>query len=236
MDNIEITIVANNRSAGKQVAYKAASPIQISKGLGITDAGATGHFLQPRVPAINTRRTKNPISISQPDGGKLKSTHECEIDNPLLLKAATKAPIVPGLAHTSLVSIKILIDAGCFVTYGKNVIVYYEEKVVWMGPRENLTGLWVLPIKIKQNIITKRRKGIQKHTSTNMYQISSREEIIKYLHQCLFCPPKSTLLKAIKNNQLAMWPGLTAEAVKKILANNMPRHQQRPYEATAEGY
>ena len=59
MDNDEITIVANNRSTGKQLAYNAASLIQISKDLGIADAGATGHFLQPGAPAINMKRTPN---------------------------------------------------------------------------------------------------------------------------------------------------------------------------------
>ena len=88
-----------------------------------------------------SKEQNNSISISQSDGGKLESTHKCEIDNPLLPKAARKAHIILGLAHTSLVSINMLIDAGCFVTYGENVIVYYKEKVVWMGPRENLTGL-----------------------------------------------------------------------------------------------
>ena len=101
------------------------------------------------------QKNKNPISISQLDGGKLKSTHECEIDNLLLPKAARKAHIVLGLAHTSLVPIKILIDAGWCVTYGENVIVYYEEKVVWMGQREHLTGLWVLPLKHGQKTIPK---------------------------------------------------------------------------------
>ena len=82
-----------------------------------------------------TRRTgnqhkanKKTISLSQLDVGRLESTHECEIDNPKLPKAARKAHIVPGLVHTSLVSIKMLIDRGCFVTYGENVIVYYKEK------------------------------------------------------------------------------------------------------------
>ena len=87
--------------------------------MGIADAGATGHFLQPGAPAINIKRASNPISISQPDGKKIVSTHECEIDNPNLPKAERKAHIVPGLAHTSLVSVKMLIDAGCFVTYRK---------------------------------------------------------------------------------------------------------------------
>lgn len=95
MDDAEITIIANNRSTCKQLAYEAASPIQISKDLGIVDAGATGHVLQSGAPAINIKRTENPISISQPDGGKLESTHECKIDNPLLPKAKRKAHIVP---------------------------------------------------------------------------------------------------------------------------------------------
>ena len=93
MNDDEITVVANNKSIQKQLAQKAASPIDISLDLGIADAGATGHFLQPGAPAINIKRTKNPISISQPDGGILKLTHECEIDNPLLPKSARKAHI-----------------------------------------------------------------------------------------------------------------------------------------------
>ena len=35
-------------------------------------------------------------------------------------------------------------------------------------------------------------------------------------------PPKATLLKAIKNNQLATWPGLTYEAVEKYLPDSCP--------------
>ena len=117
IDDDDKTVAASNKSVDKEVAYKAASPIQISKDLGISYAGATGHFFQPGAPAIiNIKRTKNPISISQPDGGKIESTHECEINNPQLIKAVRKAHIVSVLAYTSLVSIKMLIDAGCFVT------------------------------------------------------------------------------------------------------------------------
>ena len=120
--------------------------------MGISDAGATGHFLHPSTPAKKIRPTDNPISINQPDGGKLESTHECEIDNPKLPQAARAAHILQGLAHTSLISIKILIDAGCKVTYDtEHVKVFYRENVVWKGTRESLTGLWVLPL-------TKNRK------------------------------------------------------------------------------
>ena len=154
IDDDDITIAASNKTKNKELANKATSPIQICKDMGIADAGATGHFLQPGAPAKNIKIASKPISISQPDVKELISTHECEIDNPDLPKAARKAHIVPGLAHTSLVSIKMLIDAGCFVTYGQNVIVYHNKRVVWKGSREKITGLWVLPLKPKMKITT----------------------------------------------------------------------------------
>ena len=50
--------------------------------------------------------------------------------------------------------------------------------------------------------------------------MSTKESLIKYLHQALFSPAKATLIKAIKNNQFASWPGLTADAVKKYLPDS----------------
>ena len=37
-----------------------------------------------------------------------------------------------------------------------------------------------------------------------------------------FCPPKLTLFKAIKNNQLVTWTGLTTKAVHKYLPDSCP--------------
>ena len=94
---------------------------------------------------------------------------------------------------------KMLIDAGCTVTYNtKHVKVFYKGKGVWTGTRECLTWLWVLPLKQVRKITQPRTHGTDNHTANNAYQMTSKEELIQYLHQCLFCPPKSTLLKAIK--------------------------------------
>ena len=133
------------------------------------------------------------------------------------------AHIVPGLVHTSLISIKILIYAGCRVTYDtEHVKVFYRGNVVWKGTRESLTGLWVISLTQTQKISQTITHKIDNHTANNAYQMMSKEELIRYLHQCLFCPPKLTLLKAIKNNQLATWPGLTTEAVQKYLPESFP--------------
>ena len=43
-------------------------------------------------------------------------------------------------------------------------------------------------------------------------------ELAMYHHQSLCSPPKSTLLKAIRNNQLSSFPGLTYELISKHLS------------------
>ena len=68
IDEDDKTVAASNKTKNKELSNKATSPIQICKDMGIADAGATGHFLQPGAPAINIKRVSNPISISQPDG------------------------------------------------------------------------------------------------------------------------------------------------------------------------
>ena len=58
--------------------------------------------------------------------------------------------------------------------------------------------------------------------AANKYAMTIKEALIRYLHQCLFSPTKKMLVKAIENNQLTTWPGLTAEAVRKHLPDLAP--------------
>ena len=77
-------------------------------------------FFGPRCPVKTIRVATKPLTINLPDGSQIKSTQECELDIPWLSPAARNAHIVPGLALTSLVSIKVLCDAGCKVGYDGN--------------------------------------------------------------------------------------------------------------------
>ena len=103
-----------------------ASGIKIGVDYAIADAGATGHFLVPEAPVINKAETTNPLSIHLPDGDKISSTHTCELNVPSLPKGAQKAHIVPGLAHCSLVSIRVLCEEGCKVEYEGNFCKVYH--------------------------------------------------------------------------------------------------------------
>ena len=188
----------------------------------------------PGAPVIDVKPATKPSIINLPDGETIQSTHTCKLDIPSLPAEATRAHIVPGLAHTSLVSIKVLCDAGCNVQYnGKHCLVYYKRKLVWKGKREATTKLWVLPLEpnTRAEHLPYQTEGRDTEYAANAYQMTSKAALIKYLHQCLFCPPKLTLLKAIRNNQLTTWPGLTTEAVEIYLPNHAPaidkRHMRR---------
>ena len=198
--------------------------------MAIADAGATGHFLLPGTPVTDVRPAKTPIRINLPDGGCIKSTHTCMLDIPWLPREARMAHIVPGLAHTSLVSMSVLCDAGCRVEYDEERCnVHYQGKIVWSGGREPSTKLWVLPLSPESEVpedknvsASQHQAHHTRHQASNAYTMTSKGALIKYLHQCLFSPPKRTLIKAIKNNQLTTWPGLTARAVQKYLPEHAP--------------
>ena len=79
---------------------------------------------------IDVLPTSNPISINLPDGSVIKSTHTCRINIPWLLERATRAYIVPGLAHTSLISIAVLCDVGCKVIHNDDEYKLYFEGTI----------------------------------------------------------------------------------------------------------
>ncbi|MCP4098314.1 MAG: hypothetical protein GY748_18945 [Planctomycetaceae bacterium] len=222
MHDDETIVISNKKSKKSQFAFNIGD-INIKKHHGIADAGATGHFLLPQAPVKNICPTTAPLEIALPDGKTIKSTHTCDLDIPSLPPKARRAHIVPGLKHASLISIKMLCDAGCHVEYNANKCdVIFENKKVWVGERDKSTGLWVLPL--KTSLPSSKNcspENLQNFAATTRH-ITKKQDLIIFLHQCLFCPPKHTLLRAIKNNQLPTWPGLTYDAVTKYLPDSCP--------------
>ena len=51
----------------------------------------------------------------------------------------------------------------------------------------------------------------------NLIKTSDPVELAMFYHQVLCSPPKSTLMKAIKNGQLRTFPGLTYELIRDYL-------------------
>lgn len=193
----------------------------------IADSGATAHFLLPQAKIHNKRVATTPLNITLPDGDIIQSTHLGNLNLPGLPDAATTAHIVPGLAHSSLISIKQLCDHGCHVIFtNKDCKVYRKAELVLIGKRHPETGLWIVPTN-GDPIQTKPTHSFPSHSAHNAWQTTSKAKLIQFLHQCAFSPPPSTWIRAINNNQFHTWPGLTADAVRKHLPDST---------ATAKGH
>ena len=81
--------------------------IKIAVDMAVADSGATCHFILSGTEVTNMKFSDNPLTINLPDGTQLKSTHTCEINVPWIPKSTRSVHIVPGMSHTSLVSIKV---------------------------------------------------------------------------------------------------------------------------------
>ena len=98
----------------------------------IADTGASGHFLQPGAPHEPSDRQAPPIRVKEPSGAYMQSSKNCKLVLRSLSEAARHAHILPGLSHSSLVSIGVLCDAGCTAIFDANSlrIISKEGKVV----------------------------------------------------------------------------------------------------------
>ena len=64
------------------------------------------------------------------------------------------------------------------------------------------------------------------HYANHAHHTSTRAELAEFHHQSLLSPPTTTILKALKNNQLNSFPGLTQEILRHL----------PPSTATAKGH
>jgi hypothetical protein len=77
--------------------------------MAIADTGASGHYIRPQDPHQSNGTKQDSITVGLPNGATLQSsTNNCTLDIPQLPDAARQAHLIPGLTHSSLVSIGTL--------------------------------------------------------------------------------------------------------------------------------
>ena len=219
-DETIITSNTDTQHTGNNVHHQCTPPKDIhdqNENYGMLDSGTTDNFFAITAKVTNVRPTQNPINVVIPDGNKITSTHKCDINWPNMPKNAISGHIVPKLAQQSLLSVVKLCNAGCSVIFEHDCcIVMYNGKIVLYGTKCPKTGLWLVPLRMKEKC-----EGptctITTQQINNIHHTSNQSELIQYIHQCFFSPTKSTLIKAIKNDQLLGVPGLTVDAVNKHL-------------------
>ena len=118
---------------------------KLNKAIG--DTGTTGKCVLPGAPVDDIKEAKNPIEIEMANDSISKSTHTFYLRIPGLPQKLREAHIVPGLSHSSLISIKKLCRGGCVVIFKDKICeVWYYGALVLTGKGVGPGGLWIMPI------------------------------------------------------------------------------------------
>eukprot|EP00804_Cyclotella_cryptica_P011472 CCRYP_016407-RA/>CCRYP_016407-RA protein AED:0.68 eAED:0.37 QI:0/0/0/1/1/1/2/0/374 len=179
-DAATVSTTSSTSSPTNNYCSSTSNSINITLGTNeaIADSGATAHFFLPNVTISNKRKAEHPLNITLPDGEVIQSTHVGNLNLPGLGNSATLAHVVPGLTHSSLLSIKQLCDNGCHVIFTKqDCKVYRKAELMLVGKHHPATGLWVVSTN-NRHISTKPPSAFASHASHNAYQTTSKAKLI----------------------------------------------------------
>ena len=194
----------------------------------VIDSAATSSFWREVDEHIPTD-AESGKRVSMPNGQIARASKKAKLPNAKLNDAARDLDILPELKENSLLSVCKLADAGyttifhaedggVTVHWGDDVYIRVKKEALLKGWRDE-TGLWRVPIKDKvqnQNTDTLLlQRPLPQEAALNVYESPSIGTTIRYLHAALGFPTKATMLRAIRNNWLLTWPGLTVENVNK---------------------
>jgi hypothetical protein len=138
----------------------------------------------------------------------MTSTHEANLDIPMLPDIATHAHILPDLQTHSLISLGQLCDSGCTATIDQETIdIFYQNEIILKGLRSPETTLWHIECPID--------KHPQIHYANNVIGNNTSANLVAFMHAAFFSPVLSTLYKALKRGYITNVPGLTDDTLKK---------------------
>ncbi len=104
----------------------------------IADSGATQIFVMDGTPVVNKCPTTHPLKVALADGRIVLSMHMCDIKIDGLPTVLT-GQIMPDLSIALLFGIRVLMEAGCTVTFDKTkCIVRYNGAIILNGAKIQL--------------------------------------------------------------------------------------------------
>ena len=181
----------------------------------IIDSGATSHFVSENLDLPRTGHSN--ITVYLPDDSTLKATGTTHLPFEQLSTQARQANILPGLTK-SLISVNKMAENGYTtifrprdegVTFHKEGTLTFttSEPPLLQGCKKKGETLWTIQV---PQATRKKREEI-----SNVHNLPSIFQIIKYHHAAAGYPVKDTWIKAINAGNYTTWPGLTSEAVRK---------------------
>jgi hypothetical protein len=227
----DVTIIVSNVSTGHTTSYKSCAPEYIlhkhefagaafcfNTKNAIADSGATHFFVMEGTPIVNRHTTMHPLKVVLADGRMVMSTHMCDIHIKGLPTVLTGHIIV----HCLSVSIHVLTDAGCTVTFDKECCtVRYNGNIILSGKKDPSTYLWTLQLGSNQGktshhvdhviflatpVYADAHANMMTQIAFFMHTVHNKANIIYFAHQSLCSPKISTLLKVVRCRYLKGCP------------------------------
>ena len=190
----------------------------------VFDSGATSHCGRIGDEFTPTNEASTKI-FHLPNGQTTAATNKAKLKLDVREPART-VDMVPELKHNSLISASKFVDANYITILTPTEVLIYDgdglkleinHDAILRGWRE-ASGLWRVPLSKDAYSTQAEYVLLSKETEeaiSNVYELPSIKESIRYLHACAGFPTKATWLKAIRAGNYATWPNLTAKAVAK---------------------
>jgi Reverse transcriptase (RNA-dependent DNA polymerase) len=121
----------------------------------------------------------------------------------------------PTLQPHSLLSVGQLCDVGCVATFDRNAVeIKYNDDTILQGDRNPITRLWSVPVQVATKLPKQQSNMINHHSTNIVNHVLRTGELVAFAHAALFSPTITTLQKALRNNLLVGFPGLTLSSIR----------------------
>jgi hypothetical protein len=202
----------------------------------LPDTGANGTFIQHGSNATTLAHRIVPtdprtaIQLTLPNGAQLKSSATGILNTPPGIPTLT-AHLFNGLASAPLMGIGALCDHNLTATFRNDSVVISDQQgtPLWTGPRDNLTGMWKLPIEQYTQANSAYTPSTSNDLSTlafafegalhypwianNVIRNTTNAQRVAFFHACMCSPAVSSFLLALDIDS-DLFPGITAQMVR----------------------
>ena len=139
-----------------------------------------------------------------PDGASLTVKHKGTLPLPSVVNPlAGEVSIVPHLQSVSLLSVGQFTDHGCTAEMSYNFArIKKAQQTILHGYRNFKDDLWDITLPWATSSLPNQKINAIIKLDKN------ESELANFLHECLFSPCPSTLIRAIWNNHFLSWPGI----------------------------
>jgi hypothetical protein len=182
---------------------------------------------------VNITPVANGITVTLPDNTKIQASHTGLLDLPHLPLAARVCHIFPKLKNKVLLAIGQFCDSGYQALFtATQLLIFKDGEVHIQGARHQQNGLWYVDLQNQKQtpmpplLPVPCFPALTGHLN-NVYELTTKQQIVVYYHKACFSPVPSTWIKAIDAGFFATWPGLTSALVR----NHLPKS-----EATCKGH